>query len=47
MPNRKGFSLIDFLIVVVMIGILAAIAISEVREHKGRSSAGQQEVGPE
>jgi Tfp pilus assembly protein PilE len=47
MPNRKGFSMIDYLIVVVMIGILAAIAISEVREHQGRGSAGQHEVGPE
>jgi len=45
MPNRKAFTLIDFMIVMVMIGILAAIAVSEVREHR-RSSADQQEVGP-
>jgi prepilin-type N-terminal cleavage/methylation domain-containing protein len=46
MPNRKAFTLIDFMIVIVMIGILAAIAISEVREQKGRHSARQHEVPP-
>ena len=44
MSNRKAFTLIDFMIVIVMIGILAAIAISEVREHKGNRSADQPEV---
>ena len=39
MKNQKGFSLIELLIVVVIIGILAAIAVPKFSATKGRAYA--------
>ena len=39
MRHRKGFTLIEMLIVVVVLGILAAVAIPKFAQAKGRSRA--------